>query len=80
MWTGVCAKQMKNLEKHRGDFESRGAVALGMSVDTTPSKKAWAEDLGVERPDVGRLFTPMARWLMRMASCGKRALVSVPCL
>ncbi len=47
-WTGVCAVQMTNLEKHRGEFESRNAVALGISVDTVPSNKAWAEDLGVE--------------------------------
>jgi peroxiredoxin len=47
-WTGVCAVQMKNLEERREDFESRNAVALGMSVDTVPSKKAWAEDLGVQ--------------------------------
>ena len=39
---------MKDLEAHRQDYEERGAVALGMSVDTAPSKKAWAEDMGIE--------------------------------
>jgi alkyl hydroperoxide reductase subunit AhpC len=39
---------MGNLEAHRGDFESRNAVALGLSIDTVPSKKAWAEEMGVE--------------------------------
>ena len=33
-WTGICQTQMGNLEAHRGDFESRNAVALGMSVNT----------------------------------------------
>ena len=57
-WTGVCAVQMQNLEKRRGDFESRGAVALGMSVDTVPSKKAWAEDMGVENTQLLADFWP----------------------
>jgi alkyl hydroperoxide reductase subunit AhpC len=39
---------MQTLEEKRGDFESRNAVALGLSVDTVPSKKAWAEEMGVE--------------------------------
>jgi peroxiredoxin len=47
-WTGTCTLQMKDLEAHRQDYEERGAVALGMSVDTAPSKKAWAEDMGIE--------------------------------
>ena len=47
-WTGTCTLQMKDLGAHRQDYEERGAVALGMSVDTAPTKKAWAEDMGVE--------------------------------
>ena len=48
---------MGNLEAHRGDFESRHAVALGLSIDTVPlltlcvstrAKKAWADEMGVE--------------------------------
>jgi peroxiredoxin len=47
-WTSTCTLQMKDLEAHRQDYEERGAVALGISVDTAPSKKAWAEDMGIE--------------------------------
>jgi peroxiredoxin len=47
-WTSVCAEQMKSLEKNKKTFESVGAIAVGISVDTVPSKKAWAEYLGLK--------------------------------
>lgn len=47
-WTRVCAIQMQDLEKHREDMERLGAVALGLSVDSVPCKKAWAESLGIQ--------------------------------
>lgn len=46
-WTGVCAVQMQDLEKRHADIVGLGAVALGISVDTVPSKKAWAASIGV---------------------------------
>ncbi len=47
-WTKVCADQMKALEKNRGRFEKLNTVALGISVDPVPSKKAWAKELGIK--------------------------------
>jgi len=47
-WTSVCAKQMKTLEKHRQTFAKLGVVALGLSVDTVPSKRAWAASLKIK--------------------------------
>jgi len=47
-WTDVCAKQMKSLEANKEAFDSLNTVALGMSVDTVPSKLAWAESLGIK--------------------------------
>lgn len=47
-WTSVCRVQMQDLEKHREDFDRLNTVALGLSVDSVPSKKAWAEAIGVE--------------------------------
>lgn len=47
-WTKVCAEQMKSLEANQGTFEELGTIALGISVDTVPSKHAWAKDLGIE--------------------------------
>ncbi len=57
-WTGVCKTQMQDLEKHRGDFERLGAVALGLSVDSVPSKKAWAEAIGVQETPLLADFWP----------------------
>jgi peroxiredoxin len=47
-WTEVCAKQMQALEQNKVVFESLGTIPLGLSVDTVPSKKAWADQLGVK--------------------------------
>jgi peroxiredoxin len=47
-WTPVCAEQMKALEKHRRVFARLNTVALGLSVDTVPSKKAWAAALRIK--------------------------------
>lgn len=46
-WTSVCAKQMKSLEENRQQFVECNTVAVGISVDPVPSKKAWAESLGI---------------------------------
>ncbi len=46
-WTNVCAEQMKALEAQKEKFASRNTVALGLSVDTVPSKNAWAKELGI---------------------------------
>ena len=47
-WTGVCAKQMQSLEARKDQFDELGAVAIGISVDSDPSKKAWAQELGIK--------------------------------
>lgn len=46
-WTPVCTAQMKSLEENRDTFASLGTVAAGLSVDSVPCKKAWAESIGV---------------------------------
>ena len=57
-WTDVCAKQMKSLEENKAVFDSLNTVALGMSVDTIPSKKAWAESLGIKNTPLLSDFWP----------------------
>ena len=47
-WTEVCAKQMQALEENRELLESLNTIAIGLSVDTVPSKKAWADHLGIK--------------------------------
>ena len=46
-WTDICAKQMQSLEENKETFDSLNTITLGISVDTVPSKKAWAENLGI---------------------------------
>jgi len=48
-WTPVCTDQMKSLEKNYDIFTSLNTVAVGLSVDSVPCKKAWAKDIGVVR-------------------------------
>jgi len=57
-WTGVCAEQMKNLEKDFARMESLNAVALGMSIDTSFSKHAWAKSLNIEKTPLLADFWP----------------------
>jgi len=57
-WTEVCAKQMKSLEDNKATLDSLNTVALGLSVDTVPSKKAWAESLGIKNTPLLSDFWP----------------------
>jgi peroxiredoxin len=57
-WTSVCAKQMKALDDNYGKFEELNTVALGLSIDTTASKKAWAESLKINELDLLSDFWP----------------------
>jgi peroxiredoxin len=57
-WTNVCKLQMQDLEKNKAQFDRLGAVALGISVDSVPSKKAWAADIGVEQTSLLADFWP----------------------
>jgi peroxiredoxin len=57
-WTKICSEQMKSLEANRHAFKELNTVALGMSVDTVPSKKAWAKELGIEHTQLLSDFWP----------------------
>jgi peroxiredoxin len=46
-WTDFCAAQMKSLEDNREVLESLGCMAVGISVDSKPCKRAWAENLSI---------------------------------
>ena len=48
-WTSVCAKQMQSLEDKISIFESLNTVPVGISVDSVPTKKAWASQLGIKQ-------------------------------
>ena len=57
-WTDVCARQMKSLEDNREILGSLNTIAFGMSVDTVPSKKAWAKSLDIENTSLLSDFWP----------------------
>jgi len=57
-WTSVCAEQMKSLEKNKATFDSLNTIAVGLSIDTVPSKKAWAKSLGIKNTRLLSDFWP----------------------
>jgi peroxiredoxin len=57
-WTSVCEIQMRSLEAKHGDFENLNTVAVGISVDSVPCKKEWAEYLELENTDILSDFWP----------------------
>jgi peroxiredoxin len=57
-WTGVCAVQMKSLDIKNEELSKLNTVALGLSVDTVPSKKEWADFLELEHTDILADFWP----------------------
>jgi peroxiredoxin len=57
-WTPICATQMQDLEKNADRFDRSNTVAVGLSIDGVPCKKAWAESLGVRRTRLLSDFWP----------------------
>ncbi len=57
-FTPVCELQMRGLEVKAAIFEELNTVALGLSVDTVPAKKAWAGQMRVEKTHLLADFWP----------------------
>jgi peroxiredoxin len=57
-WTEVCAQQMLSLERNWKRFQELKVVPLGISVDSVPAKRAWAEHLRIERTRLLSDFWP----------------------
>jgi len=57
-WTPFCAAQMKSLEDNLDTFSALNTVAVGISVDSIPCKKAWAENLGISKTQLLCDFWP----------------------
>lgn len=57
-WTPVCSKQMRALEEHHAELTRLETVAYGISVDSVPCKKAWAESLGITKTRLPADFWP----------------------
>lgn len=57
-WTSICAKQMLSLEENYEKFLELNTIPIGISVDPIPSKKAWAENLGLKNLKILSDFWP----------------------
>lgn len=57
-WTDICSRQMQSLETNFDIFQSLNTIPLGLSVDSVPCKKAWAENLGILKTDLLADFWP----------------------
>lgn len=57
-WTPICARQMKDLEKHRRVFQAHNTMAVGLSVDSVPCKAAWARSLKIRHTRLLADFWP----------------------
>ena len=65
-WTPVCAEQMKGLEENYERLEELNTVALGISVDSTFTKHAWAESLGIKKTRLLSDFWPHGALAQRL--------------
>lgn len=45
-WTPVCANQMAGYEAERSRFDALDTHVLGISIDASPTKAAWANSVG----------------------------------
>ena len=57
-WTSICAKQMQSLEKNKKSFDKLNTMAVGLSVDSVPSKAAWAKSLRIKNTRLLADFWP----------------------
>ena len=81
-WTPVCAKQMQTLEKNKRSLDKLNTVAVGLSVDSVPSKAAWAKSLRIKKTRLLADFWPhggvaKSMGLLRAEGFSERANVIV---
>ena len=57
-WTGVCRDQMLSLENNFERLSRLNTIAVGLSIDSVPSKKAWAEAIGLKKTRILADFWP----------------------
>jgi peroxiredoxin len=57
-WTGVCTQQMKSVESNYKAITALNTIPVGLSVDPVPSKKAWADNMGLKQLRILSDFWP----------------------
>lgn len=60
-WTGVCTDQMRSLEVSYDKLTKLNTVAFGLSVDSSPSKKAWTAVLSIMNVGILSDFWPQGK-------------------
>lgn len=48
-WTSICARQMQMLDENFERFGKLNVLPVGLSIDSVPSKEAWAKELGLKK-------------------------------
>jgi peroxiredoxin len=81
-WTSICAKQMQSLERNKKSFDKLNTMAVGLSVDSVPSKAAWAKSLRIKKTRLLADFWPhggvaKSMGLLRAEGFSERANVIV---
>jgi peroxiredoxin len=57
-WTGFCTLQMLSIEVNYNNFSSLNTVPVGLSVDSLPTKEAWAKDMELKQLKILSDFFP----------------------
>ncbi len=57
-WTSICRKQMLSLEENYENLKELNTTPVGISIDAAPTKKAWAEDMGLKNLRILSDFWP----------------------
>lgn len=60
-WTSVCTDQMRSLEREYERFAEKNTVVLGLSVDSAPSKSAWAKVIVLKKVKILADFNPLGK-------------------
>ena len=58
-WTEPCKNQMQAIEKRYEEFIELNTVPFGISIDPVPTKKAWADQIGLEKLKTLSDFNPL---------------------
>jgi len=59
-WTGFCTLQMLSIEVNYENFTAQNTVPVGISVDSLPTKEAWARDMKLKDLKILSDFWPNA--------------------
>jgi peroxiredoxin len=59
-WTGFCTLQMLSIEVNYDNFTALNTVPVGISVDSLPTKEAWAKDMELKDLKILSDFWPNA--------------------